>query len=219
MRLIRVTLTKKGRAKYLSHLDMQRCMMRAVRRAGIDLWYTEGFNPRPYITFALPLPLGAESECEPVDIKLNGEMTDTQVLNALSPTLPEGIEVLSVGEAHSKPSDIAFAEYRIVVYSNQQLGEKIKAALASGNLPVEKPGKAGRKKTVRQINAAELVHSHTVEIFDCSTEINAVLAAGSAGNLSPLLLLEALSAAVGEKLEYISVVRKALLLNDFQKFS
>jgi radical SAM-linked protein len=63
-----VLLAKKGRAKYTSHLDMQRCMMRAVRRARIELWYTEGFNPHPYVTFALPLPLGVESDGEPVDM-------------------------------------------------------------------------------------------------------------------------------------------------------
>ena len=111
MRCVRVLLAKKGRAKYTSHLDMQRCMMRAVRRAGIDLWYTEGFNPHPYVTFALPLPLGVESEGEPVDIRLEGDMTNEQVRDSLNATMPEGIEVVSVDDAVHKPGDIAFARY------------------------------------------------------------------------------------------------------------
>ena len=123
MRSIRVTLAKKGRAKYLSHLDMQRCMMRAVRRAGIELWYTEGFNPHPYVTFALPLPLGVESEGEPVEIRLEGDATNEDVFRALSAVMPEGIEVVSVQDSTAKPNEIAFAQYQIVLQNAPGLAD------------------------------------------------------------------------------------------------
>ena len=52
---IRVFYHKTSRAKYISHLDIMRCMQRAVVRAGLPVWYTEGFNPHIYLTFSLPL--------------------------------------------------------------------------------------------------------------------------------------------------------------------
>ena len=67
---IRVWFTKKGDIKFISHLDLNRFMQRALKRAKLPLWHTEGFNPHPYVTFALPLSLGQESECEVLDFRL-----------------------------------------------------------------------------------------------------------------------------------------------------
>ena len=71
---LRVFYEKTGRAKYISHLDINRCMQRALRRAEIPVWYTEGFNPHPYTTFALPLSLGYESLCETMDLRITRMM-------------------------------------------------------------------------------------------------------------------------------------------------
>ena len=218
MRCVRVLLAKKGRAKYTSHLDMQRCMMRAVRRARIELWYTEGFNPHPYVTFALPLPLGVESEGEPVDIRLEGDMTNEQVRDRLNATMPEGITVVSVDDAVHKPADISFASYCIELYGAEGLAQKISDALACGNLPAEKLGKAGRKKVTKQINVAELMGEYTVEDCGESIVINIILAAGSQKNASPFILLDAVSGVIGEKLEYRKITRKAILLANLEKF-
>ena len=218
MRCVRVLLAKRGRAKYTSHLDMQRCMMRAVRRARIELWYTEGFNPHPYVTFALPLPLGVESDGEPVDIRLEGDMTNEEVRDSLNKTMPEGIEVVEVVDAINKPGDIAFARYHIELYPKDGLADKISAALASGNLPAEKLGKAGRKKVTKQINVSELMGEYTVENKDNCVFIDIILAAGSQRNASPFILLEALSAATGESIEYKKITRKAILLANLEKF-
>lgn len=218
MRCVRVLLAKRGRAKYLSHLDMQRCMMRAVRRAGIDLWYTEGFNPHPYLAFALPLPLGVESECEPIDIRLEGDMPNSEVCKRLNSAMPEGLEITDVIEPVNKPGDIAFARYDIELYPFEGAVDKIKAALESGNLPAEKTGKAGRKKVIKQVNVAEMMGYWAVEEKNDSVNIGIVLAAGSQKNASPFLLLDALSAVIGEKLEYKKVTRKGLLLENYLKF-
>ena len=71
---VRILFSKMGRAKYVSHLDLVRTMTRAVRRADIPLWYTEGFNRHPYLTFAAPLSLGYEGLRESMDIRLEEEM-------------------------------------------------------------------------------------------------------------------------------------------------
>ena len=65
---VRVLFSKTGRARYISHLDLNRAMTRAMRRAEIPLWYTEGFNRHAYLTFAAPLSLGTESVCERMDL-------------------------------------------------------------------------------------------------------------------------------------------------------
>ena len=70
MREVRLKFSKTGQAKYISHLDTNRVFSRAFSRAKINLWYTEGFNPRPYMSFSLPLSLGVESLCENVDIRI-----------------------------------------------------------------------------------------------------------------------------------------------------
>ena len=56
-------------ASYISLLDMQRVMQRVLKRSGLPVWHTLGFNPHIYMTFACPLSLGQESQCECVDVK------------------------------------------------------------------------------------------------------------------------------------------------------
>lgn len=81
---VRLWLSKQGRIKYVSHLDMFRLMQRAVRRAEIPLWYTEGFNPHPYISFLLALSLGTEGLREPVDIRIVDDMTPEEIKTGLT---------------------------------------------------------------------------------------------------------------------------------------
>jgi hypothetical protein len=70
---VRLFYTKHSRMRFVSHLDMTRFMSRIIRRAKLPVWYTEGFNPHLYLTFALPLSLGMESEYEICDIRLTDD--------------------------------------------------------------------------------------------------------------------------------------------------
>ena len=100
---IRMFYQKKGRAKYISHLDINRLMQRVLKRAGLPVWYTEGFNPHIYLTFALPLSLGYESDFETMDFRLTEEMNLQQVQQILNQNMPEGILVTRVAEPVLKP--------------------------------------------------------------------------------------------------------------------
>ena len=66
---VRISFEKKNEASYISLLDLQRVMQRVLKRSGLPVWHTLGFNPHIYMTFACPLSLGQESECECVDVK------------------------------------------------------------------------------------------------------------------------------------------------------
>ena len=88
--MIRLVFSKKGLAKYISHLDMQRTMQRTLRRAGIPVWYSEGFNPHPYLCFASPLSVGIEGENEIIDFRLAEEMPFEEMKSRFNQAFPQG---------------------------------------------------------------------------------------------------------------------------------
>ena len=113
MNNIRVFFEKKGRAVYISHLDLYRVFQRAVKRCKLPVWETQGFNPHVYITFALPLALGVEGVCESLDTKLTEDLSPEEVKDRLNSALPDDIRVLRVGEQVYKPTEIEKSEYEI----------------------------------------------------------------------------------------------------------
>ena len=101
-------------ASYISLLDLQRVMQRVLKRSGLPVWHTLGFNPHIYMTFACPLSLGQESECEWVDVKTEAENPDfAQWQTALNDIMPTGIRITHVGPVQMKADLIAFACYQI----------------------------------------------------------------------------------------------------------
>lgn len=111
MREVRLRFSKTGRLKYISHLDINRAMSRALKRAGIPLWYTEGFNPHPYMSFSLPLSLGVESLCESVDLRIIGEITNKEIKDRLNSVLPEDLKIVDVYDDFRDNSEIVYSDY------------------------------------------------------------------------------------------------------------
>jgi len=91
---LRIAYSKTAEAKYIAHLDLARVFERALRRAGIALAYSEGFNPHPKISFGSALAVGVEGEREYVDIELRSEMDLGEVVGRLQEQLPSGIRLL-----------------------------------------------------------------------------------------------------------------------------
>jgi len=198
---IRIWFEKTGRAKYISHLDLMRAMTRAVRRAALPLWYTEGFNPHPYLAFPLPLPLGQEGLREAMDLRLVEPISFDEVRVRLNEVLPEGLRVLAVAEPWAKPGEIKAAEYRIVMDGDTA---KAEALLHEGRLTAKKMGKKGRRKVEKEIELTPLIMRYEFN----GNVLNCVLAAGSEVNLNPALLLGALGA------ESTEIKRMQLLCGD-----
>ena len=98
MRII-AALHETGRAAYLSHLDMQRTLQRALRRADMPLQYSQGFNPHPLMAFAGALSTGFESQREWFDVRLDGEIAPADFEARLNAVLPEGMAVSHAMEA------------------------------------------------------------------------------------------------------------------------
>ena len=111
MESMRVFYAKTGTAKYISHLDINRCFQRAMKRAAIPLWFTEGFNPHAYLTFPLPLALGYESLCECVDFRLVEPIEPGEIVRRLNAVLPMGLKAVRAAPPAYKAADIALAAY------------------------------------------------------------------------------------------------------------
>ena len=137
---LRFRFSKRGRAAYLSHLDVMRTFQRAFIRSGIRVRHSEGFNPHPKMSIALPLQLGYESDCELLDASVLEGPEDMVV--ALNAALPEGIRVLGAGEPGRPVREIAWTEWslRFVDDDSAREAERI---LSMPRLPIEKKTKRG----------------------------------------------------------------------------
>lgn len=110
---IRIKFEKTGKLQFISHLDLCRTMKTAMIRACIPIWYSEGFNPRPKMVFALPLSIGIESVCEYMDIKITDELQPEKILNQLNNTTTDELNITDVYTPLMKFNEISWAEYMI----------------------------------------------------------------------------------------------------------
>ena len=189
MEIIRVHFSKLGRSVYISHLDLQRVMARAVRISGFPAWYSQGINPHIYMTFALPLPLMCESVAETVDFKTEEDLSALGAFLApLSAALPEGIEVSSIA-----PPVFDAGEIARVKYSFSAPAENAARLLAAVKYYNEASAIMALRKTKRseeEINLKE--HVPGIAVTDaCKCE--AVLPAGASFSVSPSLLAKRLA--------------------------
>ena len=90
-----VFFSKKDQAKYFGHLEMVNIFLRAIKRAGLPLKYSQGFHPKPKISFDDPLPIGIESEQERFFLSVPGTTQPASVARLLNPHLPDGLAIIS----------------------------------------------------------------------------------------------------------------------------
>lgn len=220
MREVRLLFSKTGRCKYISHLDINRCMSRALTRAHIPLWYTEGFNPHPYMCFSLPLPLGVESMCESLDIRITGNISNEEIRSKLNDTLPDGIKILDVYEDFRNCNEIAYSDYvfKYEFKDNEQALKKLEEVLESDTITAKKKGKQGRRKILKEINIKPLIDKYNISIRADNVVLNARLAAGQTKNLSPELFSQTLLELAGLNFEWKNISRLALLDVNYKNF-
>ena len=137
---IRFRFEKRGRAAYLSHLDVMRTFQRAMIRAGVRVRHSEGFNPHPKMSIALPLQLGCESVCEVLDVSVLE--APEAVIPALNAALPEGIRILASGPVGAPVREIAWTEWELL-FPEEAAAAEAERILRLPSLPVEKKTKRG----------------------------------------------------------------------------
>ncbi len=144
----RALFEKTDSAVYISHLDLMRLFQRAFKRAGLPLTHTQGFNPRPSVSIALPLSLGVESVCELLDFDLEGEpVSNGEICSRLNECLVEGVRVLEVYDGGAKIKHLALLDCVLTLEYDTGIPEtaveKIAALFAEDEILVEKKGKNG----------------------------------------------------------------------------
>ena len=154
MREVRLRFSKTGRLKYISHLDINRAMSRAFKRAEIPLWYTEGFNPHPYMSFSLPLSLGVESLCESVDIRLIDSIDNADIKSRMNAVLPSDLKIVDVYDNFRDNSEIVYSDYvyKFQFADNEEALGKISDLLSGEEITALKKGKQGRRKVLKETN-------------------------------------------------------------------
>ena len=213
MKDVRIYFQKLGRMKFISHLDLQRFIIRMIRMSGVPVWYSEGYNPHPYVTFALPLSLGFESTYDVLDLRLDDEDYPlSQALERLRAVMPEGINLIGIGEPQMKVGKIAWARYQIE-YDElpDNLQDELNAFFVQPQILTEKRSKKGKMNTV---DLAPSIKS----AMATNGVIELVLAAGGSDNLNPKLLLDAFEKANNTKLPYATVVRTMLYDAEMNEF-
>lgn len=220
MREVRLRFSKTGRLKYISHLDINRAMSRALKRAQIPLWYTEGFNPHPYMSFSLPLSLGVESLCESVDLRIIGDITNDEIKNRLNNVLPQDIKIVDVYDDFRDNSEIVYSDYvyKFEFKDNETAIEKIKNVLSSDEIIALKKGKQGRKRVMKETNIKSFIDKYSVSIRNDVIVLNIRLLAGPEKNLNPSLLFDTIIRLIDMDFEWKSIARISLLDKDYKEF-
>ena len=211
---VRISFEKKNEASYISLLDLQRVMQRVLKRSGLPVWHTLGFNPHIYMTFACPLSLGQESECECVDVKTEAEAPDfAQWKTALNAIMPAGIVVTHVGPVQMKADLIAYACYRISYPASAAAVLEQYNALESA--PVEKHSKRGKKIVELKDHIPQVEYEPEGDRV-C---IRLCLPASQELNLNPSLLTGFLEEKFGLPAASANILRTEFLTAEKQHFA
>ncbi|MBE5927611.1 MAG: DUF2344 domain-containing protein [Lachnospiraceae bacterium] len=193
---VRIKFAKRGNMKFIGHLDIMRYFQKVMRRAEIDIAYSEGFNPHQKMSFAAPLGVGLTSEGEYLDIEANSVTSSYDMIEKMNQTMVDGMQVLSVvaldDNAANAMSLVAAADY-LVKYregykpecfaDNNVLKVEFNKFINSEAINILKK----TKKSEKEVDIKPMIYS---------TEINdgvicMKLATGSSKNLKPELVMQA----------------------------
>ncbi|MBQ8860148.1 MAG: DUF2344 domain-containing protein [Ruminococcus sp.] len=193
MKNVRVWFKKDDECRYISHLDLNRVMIRAIQKSRLPVWRTEGFNVHPYITFSLPLSLGFRGERESMDMRILDDKLKLDVIKVeLNKCLPHGLEVFDVTEPKIKSGAINSAKFKMRLSTDdisvEELYSKFQEILSSDEILVDKKTKKGIKKIDIKEYFKDAKHYDT----DHDIVVRVTLPAGSTTNINPTLLVNAL---------------------------
>ena len=189
---VRIKFAKEGAMKFIGHLDIMRYFQKAVKRAGLDAAFSEGYSPHMIMSFALPLGVGITSTGEYFDLELRTATTSEDLKKRLNDAMVEGMEILSVrqveeGKAGKAMSLVEAADYILTFRPGQEpcadWKEKLEAFKAQESMVILKK----TKKSEREVDIRPFIYS--MEEKDGS--IYMTLSSGSTNNTKPELVMEA----------------------------
>ncbi len=190
---LRIKFSKHGPVKFVGHLDIMRYFQKAMRRADIDMKYSEGFSPHQVMSFASPLGVGLTSNGEYMDIEVNSMEDCKTIVDRLNEAMAEGIQVMECHvldeRAKNAMSLVAAADYTLTFREGKQPKDLepflngLSEFMEQDHIHITKKTKKGEKEVDLKAFIYELsVHGETIFMK---------LSAGSADNLKPELVMEA----------------------------
>lgn len=214
MRKVCLTISKRGKARFISHLDLYRAVERALRRAFIPIAFTEGYNPHPKISFLTALELGATSDCEKAIISLTEPLPPEEIKARLNRFFPQGISVEDVSlierkvSAHSSLFLLKFQFPPTITKEN--LEQTIAKLMESPLLSIRRE----RKGKVKDIDLKKFVKELKVRYFQPGEAIlEALVLITPQGSVKPKEIAECLASFL-PGLKLISVHREKLFLEE-----
>lgn len=174
----RLLFEKKGRAVWISHLDLMRVFQRAFKRADLPLTHTQGFNPRPSVSIALPLSVGVSSDCELLDFALTDDsFTPEEIKGRLNDCLVEGVRVHQVYSDGKKIRDLSVLNCQVQLEYDRGIPDgavsAIQALFQKEQLFVQKKTKSGivHQNIIPMIRKLDVfendVHTITIDAWIC----------------------------------------------------
>lgn len=195
-KLIRVKYKKEDEMIFISHLDLQRLLQRAFRRAKINLSYSEGFNPHPKMSYGNALALGVESQGEYVDIEIEDDIEVKEFLERINEQLPDGIKFVKGQEIDPKTpslsSIIVYGEYIFnidleVPLSKEFVKSRVLNFVKSKEIIITKKNKKGKKV---EVDIRPMIRNFDlVSLDDNRVTFVSTIATGSKANLNINILI------------------------------
>ena len=214
---VRLKFKKVGNLQYISHLDLQRTFNRVIKRAGIPVWYTKGFNPHMKLVFSSPLSIGSESICEYLDLSMQGDISCSEIMERLNRELTDELCIVDAYVAERKFIDIAWADYTCEIFcygASDKLASDAQKLFSTSPLNMIKSTKSGEK----EIDIVSLIKKITVSFDEPRgvLVIKARLCATSTNFLNPEMLVSAMKRELGilsgdPSREWYTIMREALL--------
>ena len=188
---IRFRFYKRGSLQYISHLDLVRTMNKIVVRAGLPLWYTEGFNPKPKMIFAAPLSIGTESDCELLDVRLSEPIDPSEAMERMNRNMTDEMQVTEAYYPEKPFTDLAWIAYAITLrtrFSCPELAEAITEFLNGESITVLKKTKSGE----RDVDIRPGIRLCNAVYLGDEIKLAAVLSGNQSSFLNPELLIRAI---------------------------
>ena len=189
---VRIKYAKTGPLKFIGHLDIMRYYQKAIRRANLDVTYSNGFSPHQQITFAAPLALGVTSQGEYFDAEMNSVTTSREMVAQLNTAMAEGMEILDIvllpETAKTAMAIVAGSDYLIEFNEDVTYAQTLKNAILDFSNQTEINIIKTTKKSEKEVNIKHMIY----EISLREEGIYMFLATGSVENLKPELVMEAL---------------------------
>lgn len=225
-RFIRFKFRKVGSMQFISHLDLQTVMQRVLIRAKAPLWYSQGFNPHPKMIFALPLSVGAQSECEYLDVRVERAIPPSELLEHINAEVTDELRFLDAYYAETDFESIYFAEYLYSIRTegaDEEMARKMQDLLSSDEIIIMKKTK-DKYKNIRykEYDIVPYLKNPTVEYADGEIKIKLLLSASinqTHPHINPDYVLtylkEKLDILKGDELrEEYSILRTRVLLEN-----